>query len=67
MSRSKEADLVLAVLVYAIRSLAEGDLEALREMDFGPMELKALEDIELSDLHRADTLRAHRSPISFSA
>ncbi len=59
MSRSKEADLVLAVLVYAIRSLAEGDLEALREMDFGPMELKALEDIELSDLHRADTLRAH--------
>lgn len=59
MSRTKEADLVLAVLVYAIRSLAEGDLEALREMDFGPRELKALEEVELADLHRADTLRAH--------
>ena len=59
MNRSKEADLVLAVLVYALRCLADGDLRTLHEMGFGPRELEALQDIELGDLHRADNLRVH--------
>ena len=59
MDRSKEADLVLAVLAYALRCLADGDLRILHEMGFGPRELEALQDIELGDLHRADNLRVH--------
>ena len=59
MNRSKETDLVLAVLLYAIRSQAEGDMAALQEMGFGKTELEALEGVELAALHRAGTLRAH--------
>ena len=39
MSSSKEADLTTAVLLYAMRCLAEGDQQALRAMNFGPKEL----------------------------
>jgi hypothetical protein len=56
---TKEADLVMAVLLYAIRCLAEGDQHALREMNFGPREISALRDLNLADLHRAGSLQAH--------
>jgi hypothetical protein len=59
MSSSKEADLTTAVLLYAMRCLAEGDQQALRAMNFGPKELEALKDMNLSDLYRADALRVH--------
>ncbi|MFT6665079.1 MAG: hypothetical protein ACJA05_001935, partial [Porticoccus sp.] len=42
MSSNKEADLTTAVLLYAMRCLAEGDQQALRAMNFGPKELDAL-------------------------
>ena len=35
MERTKEADLVTAVLIYAMRCLAEGDHAALRDLHFG--------------------------------
>ncbi len=57
MSSSKEADLTTAVLLYAMRCLAEGDQQALRAMNFGPKELEALKGMNLSDLYRADALR----------
>ena len=59
MSSSKEADLTTAVLLYAMRCLSEGDQQALRAMNFGPKELEALKDMNLSDLYRADALRVH--------
>jgi hypothetical protein len=59
MSSSKEADLTTAVLLYAMRCSAEGDQQALRAMNFGPKELEALKDMNLSDLYRADALRVH--------
>ncbi len=59
MSTSKESDLIMAVLMYAMRCLAEGDQLALRAMNFGPKEMDALKAMNLSDLHRADALRAH--------
>jgi hypothetical protein len=59
MSSSKEADLTTAVLLYAMRCLAEGDQQALRAMNFGPKELDALKGMNLSDLYRADALRVH--------
>ena len=56
---TKESELVMAVLLYAIRCLAEGDQHALRGMNFGPEEVVALRDINLADLYRAGSLQAH--------
>ncbi len=57
--RTKESDLVTAVLMYALRCLAEGDRAALRNMNFGPREIEALRAMTLSDLYRVESLRAH--------
>jgi hypothetical protein len=59
METTKEADLVTAVLMYAIRCLAEGDQAALRNMKFGPKEIEALREMNLADLYRIESLRAH--------
>ena len=59
MSASKEADLVTAVMLYAVRCFAEGDLHALKEMNFGPKELGALREITMRDLFRAGELTTH--------
>jgi len=56
---TKEADLVTAVLLYAMRCLAEGDQHALRGMQFGPKEIEALRELNLADLYRVGTLQAH--------
>lgn len=59
MSGTKEADLVTAVLLYAMRCLAEGDQHALRAMQFGPKEIEALRELNLADLYRVGVLQAH--------
>ena len=59
MQGTKESDLVTAVLMYALRCLAEGDQIALRNMNFGPREIEALRDMTLADLYRVESLRAH--------
>jgi hypothetical protein len=59
MESTKEADLVTAVLMYAMRCLAEGDQAALRNMQFGPHEIEALREMHLADLYRIESLRAH--------
>ena len=56
---TKEAELVTAILLYAIRCLAEGDQHALREMNFGPREIAALRELGLADLYRVGSLQAH--------
>ena len=42
MSRTKEADLISALYLYASRCWAEGDLAALRVMGFGRQEIEDL-------------------------
>lgn len=59
MKGTKESDLVTAVLMYALRCLAEGDQTALRNMNFGPREIEALREMTLADLYRVESLRAH--------
>ena len=59
MEGSKESELVMAVLMYAVRCQLEGDLAALRDMNFGPKEIAALRDMKLGDLCRVESLRAH--------
>ena len=59
MAATKEADLINAVLRYAIRCLADGDRESLRAMNFGPKEIEALRGMQLADLPRLESLGAH--------
>lgn len=59
MKGTKEAELVTAVLMYAVRCLAEGDLAALRHMKFGAREIEALREMSLPDFYRVEVLRAH--------
>ena len=59
MDSTKEADLVTAVLMYAMRCLAEGDQTALRNMNFGVKEIEALREMRIADLYRIESLRAH--------
>ena len=59
MGATKEADLISAVLRYAVRCLADGDPEALRAMNFGPKEIEALREMHLGDLARIESLGAH--------
>ena len=59
MDGTKESDLITAILMYAIRCLAEGDQVALRNMNFGPREIEALREMNLADLYRVESLRAH--------
>ena len=56
---TKESDLVMAVMLYAIRCLSENDQHALRSMNFGPEEVAALRELNLADLYRAGSLQAH--------
>ena len=59
VERTKESELVTAVLLYAMRCLAEGDQGALRSMDFGPREIEVLRELTLGDLYRVASLRSH--------
>lgn len=59
MEGTKEADLITAVLMYAMRCLAEGDQTALRNMNFGVKEIDALREMRIADLYRVESLRAH--------
>ncbi len=59
MEGTKEADLVTAVLLYAMRCLAEGDQAALRHMNFGIKEIESLRGLRVADLYRVESLRAH--------
>ena len=59
MEGTKEADLVTAVLMYAMRCMAEGDQTALRNMNFGVKEIEALREMRVADLYRVESLRAH--------
>ena len=59
MGATKEADLISAVLRYAVRCLSDGDPEALQAMNFGPKEIEALREMHLADLARMESLGAH--------
>ncbi len=59
MEQTKESDLVIALLIYAMRCFVEGDHSALRCMAFGPREIDALRDMNVTDLHRIGRLRSH--------
>lgn len=59
MATTKEADLINAVLMYAVRCDAEADQSALGAMGFGPKEIEALLCLSVADLCRVESLCAH--------
>lgn len=59
MMGNKDSELTTAVMQYAIRCLAEGDQTALRNINFGPREVKALQEMNLGDMYHIESLRAH--------
>ena len=59
MIKTKEAELTSAVLMYAIRCIAEGDFAALRQMQVGNREIEALKRIGIRDLYHTGSLRSH--------
>lgn len=59
MIKTKEAELTSAVLMYAIRCIAEGDFAALRQMQVGDEEIEAMKRIGIRDLYHAGSLRSH--------
>ncbi len=66
MMGNKESELTSAVMLYAIRCLAEGDQAALRSMNFGPREVEALREMNLADMCRIETLSAHCLKVSLN-
>jgi hypothetical protein len=58
MWTNKDAELTSAVLRYAVRCVNDGDQAALRRMNFGPKEVKALREMNLADLDYIDRFRA---------
>ena len=59
MTGTKEAKLISAVLEFALRCLQEGDHGALRDMNFGPKEISALQELSMGDLCHLEQVRAH--------
>ena len=56
---TKEGSLVSAVLMYAMRCLAEGDMLALQHMQFGEKEVEALRELRATDIYRVESMKAH--------
>lgn len=57
-TRSKEGELNYALFLYATRCLAEGDIEALRQIGFIPEDIPVLDQLRMSDLHALSASRA---------
>lgn len=64
--KTKEAELTSAVLLYAIRCVAEGDYAALRQMQMGDREIDEMKRIGIRDLYHAGSLRSHCVSIQFN-
>ena len=56
---AKTGDLVVAVLVYTMRCIEDGDLEVLIKMGFGPAEIAELSELKFADVQRIGRLRSH--------
>lgn len=62
--RSKENELVFAVLSYASRCVAEGDLHAFRSLGFDLDDIQTIERLSLTELQLLAASRSHAINIS---
>jgi hypothetical protein len=63
-TRSKEGELNYALFVFATRCLAEGDVEALRQIGFDPEDITVLDQLRIADLHALTAARANAINVS---
>jgi hypothetical protein len=63
-TRSKEGELNYALFVFATRCLAEGDIDALRQIGFIPEDIPVLDQLRISDLHALTASRASAVNVS---
>ena len=59
MSIKKETELMHSIIIYCLRCQEEGDLHALREMGFGPREVRALNSLSSAEQIRLASTRSH--------
>lgn len=59
MTGTKEAQLTSALMAFALHCVQEGDQSALRAMNFGPAEIRALKDLHMGDLYHLNEVKAH--------
>ena len=62
--RSKENDLVFAVLSYASRCVAEGDIHAFRDLGFAVDDINVIERLSLAELQLLSASRSHAIQVS---
>ena len=55
----KTGDFVLALVIYAMRCIEDGETETLARMGFGPMEVESIAGLRFGDLKRIESLRTH--------
>ncbi|MDE0659849.1 MAG: STY4526/YPO1902 family pathogenicity island replication protein [Gammaproteobacteria bacterium] len=59
----KAGDFVVALVIYAMRCIEDGEMDALARMGFGPSEVAALASLTFGDLKRIERLRSHHLDI----
>lgn len=63
---TKEGRLVCAVLMYAMQCVTDGDVRSLRRLQFGEKEVEALRDLQMLDLSRVESMKAHCLSVSLN-
>ena len=55
----KAGDFIVALVIYAMRCIEDGETEVLTRMGFGPAEVESLAGLRFGDLKRLERLRNH--------
>lgn len=55
----KAGEFVVALVLYAMRCIEDGETEALARMGFGPSEVASLSSLTFGDLKRIERLKSH--------
>ncbi|MDE0037868.1 MAG: STY4526/YPO1902 family pathogenicity island replication protein [Gammaproteobacteria bacterium] len=55
----KAGEFIVALVLYAMRCIEDGEMDALARMGFGPSEVAALAGLTFGDLKRIERLRTH--------
>ena len=56
---NKAGEFVVALLVYTMRCIEDGETEKLVRMGFGPAEVEGLADLRFGDIRRMERLESH--------
>lgn len=55
----KAGDFVVALVIYAMRCIQDGETDTLAQMGFGPAEVASLAGLRFGDLKRIEKLKSH--------